>query len=133
LRRPFRFLRVDNEAELTNDRLSEGQIAGHVFLRLGDEKEIVEVTDGCDALLGQGEMDDGEQLCADPRRRAQSKWHINELVQPAFELEAKELAHRRVQRERQETIGQVQLAVPTAGKGGLYGIVHAAVTEIVVL
>jgi hypothetical protein len=41
----FRLLLVDDEAELTNDRLCEEQVAGYVFLRLSDEKEVVEVAD----------------------------------------------------------------------------------------
>ena len=45
-------LLVDDEAELTNDRLCEEQVAGHVFLRVSDEKEVVEVADIGDALLG---------------------------------------------------------------------------------
>jgi hypothetical protein len=67
---PFRLLRVDDEAELTNDRLREGQITGHVFLSLGNEKEIVEVADVGNSLFGEGKLDDGQQLRADPWRSA---------------------------------------------------------------
>jgi hypothetical protein len=93
LSRAFRLLRVDDEAELTNDRLREGQIAGHVFLCLGNEKEIVEVSDVGNSRLGQGKLDDRQQLRADPRSGAQAKWHTSELVEPALEFEAKVFAH----------------------------------------
>ena len=52
LSRSLCLLLVDDEAELTNDRLCEEQVAGHVFLRVSDEKEVVEVADISDALLG---------------------------------------------------------------------------------
>ena len=56
--RSLRLVGVDDEAELTNDGLREAQVAAHVFLALGDEEEIVEISDVGDALLGQCELHD---------------------------------------------------------------------------
>ena len=96
LSRPLRLVRVDDKAELTNDRLRERQVAGHVFLALGDEKEVVEVANVGDALLGQRELDDRQQLRADARCSAQTKGHRGELVELTFESKAEVLAHRGV-------------------------------------
>ena len=73
LGRPLRLVGVHDQAELTNDRLREEQVAGHVFLRLGDDKEVVEVADVVDALLGEGEMNDRQQLRAHAWRGAQAE------------------------------------------------------------
>jgi len=75
LSRSFRFVWINDQTELTDDRLRDAQITGHVFLKLGDEKEVVEVADVGDALLGEGELHDGEQLRADTRRGAQAERH----------------------------------------------------------
>ena len=133
LGRPLSLVGVHDQAELTNDRLCGEQVAGHVFLRLGDEKEVVEVADVVDALLGEGDLNDRQQLRAHAWRGAQAKRHGGELVQLALEAEAEVLAHGRVQREGQEAVGQVQLAVPAAGRRRFDGVVHAAVAEVVVL
>jgi hypothetical protein len=100
----FRFVRINDEAELTNDRLSNAQVAGHVFLNFGDEKEVVEIADVGDALLGEGELYDGEQLRADTRRGAQTEWQRRKLVQDALKTKAEVSAHRRMQRKGKETI-----------------------------
>ena len=60
LGRPLRLVRVDDEAEAAKDRLREGQDPGHGVFTAGDEEEVVEVADVRDALLGQGELDDGQ-------------------------------------------------------------------------
>jgi hypothetical protein len=133
LGRPLRFVRVNDEAELTNNRLRDAQITGHVLLRFGDEKEVVEVADVGDALLCEGELHDGEQLRADTRRGAQAERHGRKLVQNALETKAEVFAHRRVQRKREETIREIQLPVPAAGEGSFHGVVHTAVAEVVVL
>ena len=95
---------VDDEAELAEHGLSEGQDAGHGGLAVGDEEEVVQVADVGGALLRQGELDDGEQLCAHARCCAQAERQMGELVQLALEPEAEVLPHRGVEREGEETI-----------------------------
>ena len=93
LGRSFRLVGVDDEAELTNDGLRQAQVAAHVCLAPGDEEEVVEVADVGDAVLGEGELHDGQQLRAHARRGAQAERHRRELVQLAFETKAEVLAH----------------------------------------
>jgi hypothetical protein len=89
----LRFLGIDDQTELTNDGLCEGQVPRHVFLGVGYEKEVVEEADIVDALLGESEVDHGQELRAHTRGRAEPEGHVRELVQAAFEAEAEELTH----------------------------------------
>jgi hypothetical protein len=125
-------VRVDDEAELTDDRLSEEQMSGHVFLGRADEEEVVEVANVADAELCESEVDDRQQLRADARSCAEAERHVDELIQLALEAKAEVLAHGRVQREGQEAVGQVELAIPAAWMRGFHCVVDAAVLEVLV-
>jgi len=129
----LRLVRVDDEAELTDGRLSEQEVSGHVILRCADEEEVVEVANVVDAELRQSEVDDRQQLRADARCCAEAERHVSELIQLAVEAKAEVLPHGGVQGKGQEAVGQVELAVPAAWVRGLHRIVHAAVLEVLVL
>ncbi len=129
----LRLVRVDNEAELTDGRLSEEQMSGHVFLGRADEEEVVEVADVADAELCESKVDDRQQLRADARSCAEAERHVDELIQLALEAEAEVPPNGGVQGEGQEAVGQVELAIPAAGVGSLHRVVHRAVLEVLVL
>jgi hypothetical protein len=89
------FVWIDDETELADDGLSQGEMTGHLCVGGSDEEEVVEVYDGADAELGEGEMDDGQQLSTDARGCAETEGHVSELVELTFEAKAEVLAHGR--------------------------------------
>jgi hypothetical protein len=57
---------------------------------------------------------------------------VRELIEATVEAEAEEVADRRVERKRQEAVGEVQLAIPASRMGCLHCIVDAAVLKVVI-